>query len=68
MRDSVVRRRIYLLAGLLVAAALFVLAASFAVIAYALGLGDYWRALAASTLSSFLELPIAIDGELRPGI
>ncbi len=64
MRDRAVRRRIFLLAALLVAAAPFVLAASFAVVAYAPAFSDFRRALAVRALSGLLELPIAIDGDV----
>ncbi len=64
MRDRAVRRRIFLLAALLVAAAPFVLAASFAIVAYAPAFGDFRRALAVRALSGLLELPITIDGDV----
>jgi hypothetical protein len=60
----VVRRRIFLLAALLVAAAPFVLAAAFAVVAYAPAFSDFRRALAVRALSGLMELPIAIDGDV----
>ncbi len=64
MRDRAVRRRIFLLAALLVAAVPFVLVASFAVVAYTPAFGDFRRSLAVRTLSGLLELPIAIDGDV----
>ena len=64
MRDRAVRRRIFLLAALLVAAAPFVLAAAFAVVAYAPAFSDFRRTLAVRALSGLLELPIAIDGDV----
>ncbi len=64
MRDRAVRRRIFLLVVLPVAATPLVLAASFAMVAYAPAFGDFRRTLAVHVLSSLLELPIAIDGDV----
>jgi len=62
--DRAVRRWIFLLATLLVAAAPFVLAASFVVVAYTPAFSNFPRALAVRVLSDFRELAIVIDGDV----
>ena len=64
MRDKVGRRRIFLLAALLVAAVPSVLAVAFAVVVRAPAFADLRRDLVARTLSGFIERPIVIEGDV----